>query len=187
MKYLNGIIVADKILNNLDRFVIDFINVFEKHSDYVIVSGYVSIILGRSRISEDVDLIFNKKSKEEFIKIHEDMLRKGFWCLNSDDIEELYSLLESKHSIRYGFNNNPFPNMEIKFAKNQIDYLALKTRIIVRLPSKDIYISDLNLQIAFKEKILASSKDIEDAMHLRKTFKEQIEEDKIKIYKELMI
>jgi len=186
MKYSKGIIFVNKIINNLDRFVIDFIDIFEKHSDYVIVSGYVSIVLGRSRISEDVDIIFPKKNKDEFIKIHNDLLGNGFWCLNGDNVNELYDILESKHSIRYGINQNPFPNMEIKFAKNQIDYLALKTKIIVRLPSKDVYISDLNLQIAFKEKVLASNKDVEDAIHLRKTFKETVDEEKIKIYKELL-
>ena len=47
----------NKVLNELDKFVIEFVNILEKHVGYVIVSGYVSILLGRARASEDVDLL----------------------------------------------------------------------------------------------------------------------------------
>jgi hypothetical protein len=39
-------IILDKELNNLDKFVIDFVSLLD---NYVIVSGYVSILFGRSR------------------------------------------------------------------------------------------------------------------------------------------
>ena len=39
----------DKVVNELDRFVFDFIKILEKQADYVIVSGYVAILYGRSR------------------------------------------------------------------------------------------------------------------------------------------
>jgi hypothetical protein len=35
-------------LSDLDRFALKFITILEKHTTYVIVSGYVSILLGRS-------------------------------------------------------------------------------------------------------------------------------------------
>jgi hypothetical protein len=186
MEYSNGMIIADKVLNNLDKFVIDFIGVFENHSDYVIVSGYVSILLGRSRISEDVDLLFPPMPKDRFIILHEDLLKNGLWCLNGDNIDELYDLLDTRHSIRYGVNENPFPNMEIKFITSKIGNMALSQKIVVRLPSKDINISDLNIQVAFKEEALGSSKDKEDARHIRKTFAESIDEEKIQLYKKML-
>jgi len=54
MEYYNekGEIKINKELNNLDKFVLDFISLLE---EYVIVSGYVSILLRRSRATEDVD------------------------------------------------------------------------------------------------------------------------------------
>ena len=60
MKYdvENREIYSDKVINELDKLVIDFINILNKHKvDCVIVSGYVSIVLGRSRATEDVDLL----------------------------------------------------------------------------------------------------------------------------------
>ena len=50
-------IVIDKELNLLDKFVITFVDILEKYTDYVIVSGYVSILLGRTRATEDIDLL----------------------------------------------------------------------------------------------------------------------------------
>ena len=46
----------EKYIDKLDKFTIDFVNILTKYSDYVIVSGYVSILLGRTRASEDVDV-----------------------------------------------------------------------------------------------------------------------------------
>ena len=50
-------IKLERELSNLDEFVLDFVNLLD---NYVIVSGYVSILLGRSRTTEDVDLLLPK-------------------------------------------------------------------------------------------------------------------------------
>jgi hypothetical protein len=42
------------------------------------------------------------------------------------------------------------------------------------------------LQIAYKEEVLKSEKDVEDALHLREVFKDVIDEKKIKEYKKLI-
>lgn len=63
------ILFKGKVLNNLDRFVLDFISILEKYVGYVVVSGYVSILLGRSRSSEDVDFLRKLNSEGNFYKI----------------------------------------------------------------------------------------------------------------------
>ncbi len=45
-----------KQLNDLDLLVLQFVRILEKYTDYVIISGYVAILLGRSRGTEDVDV-----------------------------------------------------------------------------------------------------------------------------------
>ena len=50
-------------LNKLDEFVVDFIKPLK---DYVVVSGYVSILFGRSRATEDVDLLVPKMNRQDF-------------------------------------------------------------------------------------------------------------------------
>ena len=46
-------IKLDKELNLLDKFVLEFVRILEKHVNYVIVSGYVAILFGRARSTEE--------------------------------------------------------------------------------------------------------------------------------------
>lgn len=49
--------------NILDKFVLDFCELLE---DYVVVSGYASILFGRSRATEDIDLLVPKMEINKF-------------------------------------------------------------------------------------------------------------------------
>ena len=78
MKYTyskNMIKYTGKKLTMLDKLVIDFISYL--NSDYVIVSGYIAILLGRSRTTEDVDLFIVPSSKEEFLGFVRMLFVKG--------------------------------------------------------------------------------------------------------------
>ncbi len=44
----NRILIKDKVLTSLDKFVLDFMGLLEEHVDYVVVSGYVIILFGRT-------------------------------------------------------------------------------------------------------------------------------------------
>jgi hypothetical protein len=48
----NKTIEIDRELSDLDKFTIDFVKILEKHVNYVLVSGYVSILLIRARPSK---------------------------------------------------------------------------------------------------------------------------------------
>ncbi|MBU2616330.1 MAG: hypothetical protein KKC19_04465 [Nanoarchaeota archaeon] len=37
-------IILNKSLNELDKFTLDFLKIIEKHTDYAIVFGYVSLL-----------------------------------------------------------------------------------------------------------------------------------------------
>ena len=50
-------IKLSKELSELDKIVIRFIDILKKYTDYVIVSGYVAILLGRDGGTEDIDII----------------------------------------------------------------------------------------------------------------------------------
>jgi len=60
------VIVLERELGELDFFVKDFLEVLKKHSDYLIVSGFVSISTGRTRGTEDVDLLVPILDFEKF-------------------------------------------------------------------------------------------------------------------------
>jgi len=78
------------------------------------------------------------------------------------------------------------PNIELKFEKNKFDKIALEKTLTVKLPQRQLYISHLELQIAFKEVVLKSPKDIEDARHIRDVAEGYLDDKLIQKYKEML-
>jgi len=176
----------DKPVNELDRFVLRFIRIIENYVDYVIISGYVAILLGRSRATEDVDLFVKPIEKKEFIKLYHQLKEAGFWCLNADDDDEVYSYLKDNIAIRFAIKGQTIPNLELKFPKNRLDWDAFAELIEVETKEGVIKICSLEKQIAFKMFYLGSDKDLEDAKHLEELFKDRLNKEKIKKYKDLI-
>jgi hypothetical protein len=167
-----------KELNDLDRFVIDFVRILDKSKvRYVLVSGYVSILFGRSRSSEDIDIIVNRISKNKFSALWRELSKKNFECLNTDNFESAYhKYLVDRTSIRFSRKGQPIPNIEFMFPKAEdLDNWVLKNGKQVLLNSQILRISPIELQIAYKL-FLESGKDIEDARHLYQLFKEKLDE-----------
>ena len=78
LKYTKDYIeLKDKNLSELDKFVKDFIPVLKKHVKYVIVSGYVAILFGRNRNSEDVDIIIEKPDFNIFEELWDEIYKIG--------------------------------------------------------------------------------------------------------------
>ncbi|MBI2124633.1 hypothetical protein HYT92_02465 [Candidatus Pacearchaeota archaeon] len=89
----------------------------------------------------------------------------------------------SKHSIRFAVEPSVSPNIEIKFSKDVYDYISLKEPLLVKINGFELRISYIELQIAFKEEVLKSNKDLEDARHLRLVAKGYLNENLINEYK----
>ena len=95
----------------------------------------------------------------------------------------MYSLLISKHSIRFALEPSVSPNVEIKFSKDVYDDISLKEPLLVKINNSEIRISYIELQIAYKEEVLKSNKDLEDAKHLRLVAKGHLNENLKNEYK----
>jgi hypothetical protein len=164
-----------KELNKLDKFVIEFTSLLNTlQIKYVIVSGYIAILFGRSRTSEDVDIIVEKTDSETFTMIW-NTISDGFYCINTKNVKEAYEdYLCSSISLRFAKKNTFIPNIEFKFPKTDLDNWTIKEQIKVILNSHYFYISPLELQISFKLH-LGSEKDIEDAKYLYKLFEETLD------------
>jgi len=170
---------SDKTL--LDEFVLDFVKIVENHCKYIIVSGYVVISHGRSRATEDVDMILERIPKEKFVALHNDILKSGFECMQSKSGEEVYTqYLENNTSVRYTRKGSMIPEMEVKLSKDELDDEQLITRKKLGLTGLDVYFSSIEMNIAFKEELLKSDKDLEDARHLRIVYEDELDESEIK-------
>ncbi|MBI4918755.1 hypothetical protein HY837_02410 [archaeon] len=178
-------IKLSKEINDLDKFVFDFVDILKKHTNYIIISGFISILFGRSRGTEDVDILIPEVSKTEWTKINNELFKK-FECLNCNTSEETYNYLADGLSVRFARKGEIIPNMELKFAKYDIDNLSLKDKIKVIIANHELFIGPIELQIVYKKKILKSDKDLEDAKHLEIVLKDQISQEKIKYYDALV-
>jgi len=176
--------VDDKSL--LARFAVEFSRVVERFTEYIIVSGFVVIVSGRARGTEDVDMIIRPVAKEKFASLHEALLKAGFVCLQSDKVEEIYSYLKENLSVRYTYKDIPLPEMEMKFVQDKLDDYQLKTKKKLSLTGLDLYFSSVEMNIAFKEEYLKSEKDLEDARHLRRVYARDIDEEEIKKIRKML-
>ncbi len=146
----------------------------------MIISGYISILLGRSRATEYVDLFIKPLSFEEFAELYNDLRANGFWCLNAENPEKIYNYLKDFEAARFAQEGMSIPNFEVKFPKREIDKETFSDLPInVVMPQGTIKISSLERQIAFKKYYLKSDKDLEDAKHIEEVFKGKIDYDKI--------
>ena len=143
-------IVLQKELSNLDKLVLKFIKILEKYMDYVIVSGYVSILLGRTRATEDVDIFIKKVPEKQFLNLYQELKKEGFWCINTENGKEMFNYLQEGLAIRFAKKGKIVPNFEIKFPKRKIDEEKFKDLIVVKIHNKVLKISSLERQIAFK-------------------------------------
>ncbi len=172
--------------NILDRFCLEFCRIIEKHCKYIVVSGFIAIASGRTRGTEDIDMIIERIDIDKFRDLYTDLLKNRFICIQSENVENIYNYLKNNTSLRFVWKDTPLPEMEIKFVKDKLDEFQLDNRTKIEQTQLDVWFSDIETNIAFKEKLLKSPKDMEDAKHLRIVYSDKINEDKIKTIKELI-
>lgn len=178
--------MKNKVITELDKFVFDFVNLLGIR--YVIVSGYVAILFGRSRGTEDVDILIEPITQRKFLELYERVEKEDFYFMNSTNPDTVYEMLVEGLAVRIAKKGMVIPNIELKFVKNEIDRYSLDNRLRVVLGDNQvfrIFISPIELQIAYKL-YLGSDKDIEDAIYLWEIFKESINKSELHHFMEKM-
>jgi len=180
-------IVREKLIRKvedrtiLDDFAEDFAKIVEKYCKYIIVSGFVAISHGRARGTDDIDMIIERISMGQFAELHKELVSSGFECIQSDNPKILFDdYLDTQVSIRYRRIGEFLPEMELKFSKDSLDEHQIATRKKFPLTGTNLYFSSIESNIAFKEELLKSPKDLDDAKHLRIAYKNELDEDEIK-------
>lgn len=170
-------------INILNKFTEEFCNVVEKYSKYIIVSGFVAISHGRSRGTEDIDIMIEKISFEKIKEMHDALMNGGFECLYPTTIEDIYKILKEGGNVRYSWKGQELPNMEVKFTRDLLDEKQFDARNKIDFTGLDVYFPKIEEAIAFKEEYLGSDKDLEDAEFLRIIYEGKLDEKYIKNYK----
>jgi len=143
-------------------------------------------LLGRARASEDINVIIPRIDFLIFQSLYKDIKKNGYYCINVDKDSEIFEYLEGNLAVRFARKNTMIPNIELKWAKNEFDEISLKNRIEINIGTFSICVSQLEMQIAFKEMVLKSPKDLDDALHIRDVAKEYLDDKLIEKYKVML-
>jgi len=187
-KIENDMIVINRDLNELDKFLRDFLDVLKKHSDYLVVSGFVSISTGRTRGTEDIDLLVPIMDERGFEKLFKGIIDSGFWCYQGDSSKGVYDYIKHKDNIRFARKGQMFPNIEFVpiDETRKVKFFEFNHPQKMKIRDFEFKIPPIEFEILYKEIVLAGEKDIADARHLRTFFKEIIKEERLKEYKEII-
>ena len=170
-----GSIIFHKNLNTLDEMALEFSSRLSlmgiKHS---FLLGYVAILFGRNRASEDIDVVCQRFSLETFEDLWGSIIH-DYDCIITNNAKEAYvDYLNTGLALRFARKGYIIPNIEMKFATNTLQHNAISKSIIVTVNQQNIPISPMEQQIAYKL-FLGSGKDIEDARFLFKLFREHLD------------
>ncbi len=184
----NETIRINREMTELDLFLKKFLEVIKKDSSYLVVSGFVSIPSGRTRGTEDIDVLIPVPEKGEFCEMFDDLIKNEFWCYPSEGYDSAYAYVKSLESIRFAKKDERFPNREFipidgtKKAK----YFEFTRLQKIKVSNFEFLIPPIEFEILYKEIILGGEKDIAGAKHLREFFSEIISKNKLKEYKKVI-
>lgn len=187
MELKEGRLEISREASALDTEVFAFTSVLDSCGvNYVIVSGYVAILTGRSRATEDIDVVLERLTEERTEKLVSALKDQGYWGM-AMPLSEMYSMLDSGDRIRIAEQGEMYPNFETWFVSNEIEREALSEALTVEFNDSQLYVSPIELQIAYKLWLAQQSgdltgKDFEDALHLYLTFQGQFKTDALEAY-----
>ncbi|MCE4613673.1 MAG: hypothetical protein F7C07_07590 [Desulfurococcales archaeon] len=152
---------------------------------YAVVAGYVAILFGRARRSDDIDFILNGVDEGVFVELCEAARRAGFGLMqgnigSENSIRSLYrGYLARGHAVRFVYLDIIIPNVEAKLARTRAHRHAVVNSVRVVVNHEHIIrISPIELQIAYKL-YLGSDKDLGDAIFLYTLLKEHISTEEL--------
>ncbi|WP_254521496.1 hypothetical protein [Natrinema caseinilyticum] len=169
----NETLVVERESNQLDELAIGFSEVLGRFDiKHVYIAGYVSILAGRARSTEDVDILIERIDEETADRLATTLDEEEFWG-PAMPLTSMYEMLDNGDNIWVAPEDQITPHLEVKFARDEFDRGSLENAITARIGGKTIPIGPLELQIAYKL-YLGAQKDVEDAVHLYTLFEESL-------------
>lgn len=169
----NGTLVVGREPNRLDELAIGFTGILDRFDiEHVYIAGYVSILAGRARSTEDIDVLIERVHRETADELATELDEEGFWG-PAMPLTSMYEMLDNGDNIWVAPDDQITPHLEVKFARDEFDRASLENAITARIGGEAIPIGPIELQIAYKL-YLGSRTDVEDAVHLHALFEENL-------------
>ena len=176
-------LVVDREPNRLDELAVGFSEVLSRLDiDHVFVAGYVAILAGRSRSTEDIDVFIERCSAERIDDLVAELEREGYWG-PAMPLSEMYGNLSNETNIWIAPDGEMTPHLEVQFPIDEFDDASLANAVDAHVGGNTVPIGPLELQIAYKLS-LGGRTDLEDAAHLHTVFGETLSRDRLETWVE---
>lgn len=170
--FRDGELVVDREPNELDRLAISFTAILDELGiRHVYVAGFVAILTGRARSTQDVDVLLEPLDETQVDRLVENLEENGMWG-PAMPLADMYEMA-TEANIWIAPAEQVIPHVEAKFVRDETDRFALENRLTARIGESTIPIAPLELQIAYKLN-LGTQQDFEDAVHLYTLFEETL-------------
>lgn len=174
----DGTLVVDRDPNELDELAVQFSTILDDVGvQHVFVSGYVAILAGRSRSTEDIDVLLERVGSDTVDRLVDRLERAGMWG-PAMPLHRMAEMLED--NIWIARDGEMVPHLEAKFVDDEYDRTSLQNHITARISGieTELPIGPLELRIAYKL-YLGTRTDFEDAVHIYLTFEETLSTSKL--------
>ena len=165
MEFTGDGVVIDKPPSDLDRLMLEVGGILDDVDiEYSVVSGYVAVLFGRSRATEDIDVITERFDEGTADELAKRLQKAGYWG-SAMPLDDLHETLADDLPVRVAEDGHRVPNVELKFASDEYDRISLDNAISIRLGGETLRVGSLEFQIAYKLD-MGAQKDYEDALYL---------------------
>jgi hypothetical protein len=165
MEFTDEGVFIDKPPSDLDRLMLEVGGILDDVGiEYSVVSGYVAVLFGRARATEDIDVITERFDEGTADELATRLQEAGYWG-SAMPLDDLYETLANDLPARIAEDGHRVPNVELKFASDEHDSISLDNAISVRLAGETLRVGPLEFQIAYKLD-MGARKDYEDALYL---------------------
>ena len=164
--------------SDLDELVWRLVSRLKKYTEYVLVSGYIAILLGMERPTQDVDVVISGfRSRSDFNNFFNELRELG-WETIPSNLDELHFLLEERNEKIDLFTDKQW-YFDFKKARNKWALLSLENPLTVKKGDYEFKIAPPEIQIPYKL-WLGSDKDIKDAAFIYEKLKPIIDRKAMK-------
>lgn len=179
----DGVLVVEREPNHLDELALGFSAVLnDLDIQHVFVAGYVAILTGRARSTEDIDVIVEPLSASEISVLVERLRERSYWG-PAMPLDSMHENLEAGTNIWVAPEGEMTPHLEVKFPTDEFDRASLENAIEARIGGETLPVGPLELQVAYKL-YLGGEKDLEDAAHLYTLFGESLSTTRLETWAE---
>lgn len=176
-----GALIVRREPNQLDELAIEFSDILDRFDiNHAYIAGYVSILAGRARSTEDVDVLVEQLDEQTADKLTETLKETGFWGA-AMPLTSMYEMLSNGDNIWVAPEDQVTPHLEVKFPSDEFDRASLRNSITARISDETVPIGPLELQVAYKLH-LGAQKDVEDAVHLYTLFEESLSVARLEVW-----